>query len=165
MGCGNSASPPPFFRTKHVSPGRSSGETCVQNPLSFKGFGRSSHHSRSIPHRPNSSFSAASHSLFGPNSPFLLDRVRKSSSWINPLNINGLSPKGHFRGLWKHVLCSVVSTREFEPSSKRRAVVGTHRMVHLKHANIRTPRPKVGSCHLEHASFRTTRPTAWKGLR
>ncbi len=42
----------------------------------FQGFGRSSHHSRSIPHRLNSTSSAASHSLFGPYSPFLLDLVQ-----------------------------------------------------------------------------------------
>ena len=45
----------------------------------FKEFGRSSHHSRSISQPLISTCSAASHSLFGPHSPFLLDRVQKSS--------------------------------------------------------------------------------------
>ncbi len=106
---------PPFFTTQHVSPGDSPDRRVVSYPVViFKWSGRSSHPFRSVLHRSNSSCSAASHSLFGPYSPFLPDRVRKSSDWLKPLNINGLSPRGRFQGLWEHSLYSVLSTREFE---------------------------------------------------
>ena len=84
-------------------------------PFIFKGFWRFPHHSRFISHRSDSSCFPASHSLFGPYSPFRLDLVRTSSRRVNPFRINGLSQNRRFRGLWDHVLCLVLSTRAFEP--------------------------------------------------
>ena len=91
------------------------GETRALSPFIFKGFWGSPHHSRFISHRSNSSCFPASHSLFGPYSPFLPALVRTSSDWVNPFRINGSSRKGRFRGLWgTRPVPGVLSPREFE---------------------------------------------------